>query len=121
MIRRPPRSPPFPSPPLSRSLHSTAALFTQRPGQRDEFVPGGKLPLRHRHAGFLNHVQEAGVTMPERQFASWDEFIALARPLRKESGGRVERSGEGRGGKGGRSRGAPDHLKKKKKKEMRRM
>ena len=38
-----------------------------------------------------NHVQKAGLTMPTKQFASWDELIALARPLLKESGGRVER------------------------------
>jgi ABC-type glycerol-3-phosphate transport system substrate-binding protein len=29
--------------------------------------------------------------MPEKQFASWDDFITTAKPLLKESGGRVER------------------------------
>jgi multiple sugar transport system substrate-binding protein len=38
-----------------------------------------------------NHVQEAGLTMPARQFASWDDFIKIAKPLLKESGGKVER------------------------------
>jgi len=38
-----------------------------------------------------NHVQEAGLKMPDKQFASWDDFITTAKPLLKESGGRVER------------------------------
>lgn len=37
-----------------------------------------------------NHVQAAGLKLPEKQFASWDEFITLAKPLLKESEGRTE-------------------------------
>ncbi len=39
------------------------------------------------------HARDAGVTMPEKQPASWDELIKIASQLGKESGGRTERFG----------------------------
>ena len=39
----------------------------------------------------VKHVQEAGVTMPEKQFASWDEFIATGKKLVKGNPDNPER------------------------------
>ena len=41
----------------------------------------------------VNAVQEAGVTMPERQMTNWDALIDAGKKLTRESGGRVERYG----------------------------
>ena len=41
----------------------------------------------------VNHLSEAGITMPEKAVPSWDALIDMAGKLRKESGGRVERHG----------------------------
>jgi multiple sugar transport system substrate-binding protein len=40
-----------------------------------------------------NQVTEAGITMPEKGFASFDALIEAAGKLKKESGGRIERYG----------------------------
>lgn len=40
-----------------------------------------------------NHVQEAGVTVPENGFASWDDLIAAGKALTKTSGDRTDRYG----------------------------
>jgi multiple sugar transport system substrate-binding protein len=41
----------------------------------------------------VQHVQEAGITMPDKQIPSWDALINMAKQLKKESAGRVERYG----------------------------
>jgi ABC-type glycerol-3-phosphate transport system substrate-binding protein len=37
-----------------------------------------------------NQVKDAGITMPEKQFKSWDDFIATVKPLYKETGGKAD-------------------------------
>jgi multiple sugar transport system substrate-binding protein len=41
----------------------------------------------------VQHLQEAGINLPDKQVASWDELINMAGKLKKENGGRVERYG----------------------------
>ncbi|MGI9145310.1 MAG: ABC transporter substrate-binding protein [Chloroflexota bacterium] len=41
----------------------------------------------------VQHIQEAGITMPDKQIAAWDDVIKMAGQLRKESNGRVDRFG----------------------------
>ena len=41
----------------------------------------------------VNHVQAAGITMPTRQVASWDDLISIGKNLTKETNGRTERWG----------------------------
>jgi len=41
----------------------------------------------------VQHVQEAGITMPDKQIPTWDALINMAKQLKKESAGRVDRYG----------------------------
>jgi multiple sugar transport system substrate-binding protein len=41
----------------------------------------------------VQHLQEAGINLPDKQVASWDELINMAGRLKKDNGGRVERYG----------------------------
>src|SRR5712691_1073354 len=41
----------------------------------------------------VQHLQEAGITPPDKQVASWDELINMAGRLKKENAGRVDRYG----------------------------
>lgn len=38
-------------------------------------------------------VQQAGITMPDKQVPKWDDVVKMASTLKKESGGRVDRYG----------------------------
>src|SRR5207245_2197044 len=41
----------------------------------------------------VNAVNEAGVKMPEKQFASWDDLLRAAKQLTKPGSGRIDRYG----------------------------
>ena len=41
----------------------------------------------------VQQVQEAGITMPDKQVSSWDDVVKIAGQLKRESGGRVDRYG----------------------------
>jgi ABC-type glycerol-3-phosphate transport system substrate-binding protein len=41
----------------------------------------------------VQHLQEAGITMPDKQVGSWDDLVKMASQLKKESSGRVDRYG----------------------------
>jgi len=41
----------------------------------------------------VQQVQEAGITMPDKQVPSWDDVVKMAGQLKRESGGRVDRYG----------------------------
>src|SRR5260370_42521405 len=128
MTRRPPRSPLFPSPPLSRSrLELDRVSRTRRPPRGDGH--GGTERARRHRQRVWSHLERApigpdGGTLQVGPHTLSVPAGALGAPVTITAGGPAgagnpiqfqPRSGERRGGKEGRSRGAPCHLKKKQK------
>src|SRR2546430_15755556 len=113
MIRRPPRSTLFPYTTLFRSPHdrrvadAPPGVRVRSLGEAGQLEPGERgFEMVHRGGG------RRRVDVLARRVGRSGR--GALRPERRRREG-AERSGERRGGEEGRSRGVPDHLKKKKK------